>query len=281
MSINKNDISTGIVNELLSAVDIITAQKIDKSGFDRTIEATIVKIEDETTGEYLVRYQDSMFSAFAVDTNVQFANKASVYILIPGNDFRKKKTILGTVKSLGANYIPVVSDKDSFEINGANCVGKSDYKISLSSYYHNNNKDGMEKILYQIDSANLKKDKINLIGLKQQDLQLALATSEAFMVTMNVQTNIPIEQRYQGEYGLMFNLVFKDVADENKTVMRHYVFSNNQMVGNPYRFISKTKQTKAFSIDGANFSHIDSIIAFSTNFIKSTSNSYKLQVQQN
>lgn len=239
------DITNVINNSICSAVDTIVNQKFETAAFDKTIQATIIECKDDSIGEYRARYQDSILIVYSENPEITYAQNTSVYIHIPKNDFRNRKTILGTVKNLGVNYIPVVSDKDSFSINGANCVG-TNYKIKLSSY--------KEETLSVLDNLNI----------DQEELRLSLYESDAIMITMKVQTEIPAQQRYQGKYGITFNLVFKDSS--GKEVSRPVTLDNTQMVGNPYKFISPTEQTKAFSIDGINFERIESIKAYTSGF---------------
>ena len=239
------DVTNVINNSICSAVDTIVSQKFETAAFDKTIQATIIECKDDSIGEYRARYQDSILIVYSENPEITYAQNTSVYIHIPKNDFRNRKTILGTVKNLGVNYIPVVSDKDSFSINGANCVG-TNYKIKLSSY--------KEETLSVLDNLNI----------DQEELRLSLYESDAIMITMKVQTEIPAQQRYQGKYGITFNLVFKDSS--GKEVSRPVTLDNTQMVGNPYKFISPTEQTKAFSIDGINFERIESIKAYTSGF---------------
>ena len=42
-----------------------------------------------------------------------------MYVLVPGGDFKKDKTILGAVKKLGDDYITMLGD-DAYDIIGRN-----------------------------------------------------------------------------------------------------------------------------------------------------------------
>ena len=134
MSIDKNNIATGINNAICETVSTIANRAIEQAGYDKTIQATIVQCVDATIGKYQVRYQDTLFYAYATSVDVTYANKTSVYVLVPNNDFRKEKTIVGTVQKLGINYVQPVTEKDSYEINGANCIGNSTKIFKLTSY---------------------------------------------------------------------------------------------------------------------------------------------------
>ena len=79
--------------------------KIEKAGYDKTIQAQIVSCEDATIGKYRCRYQDATIYAYASNSDVTFNKGSYVYVLVPGGDMGKEKTILGTTKKLGINYI--------------------------------------------------------------------------------------------------------------------------------------------------------------------------------
>ena len=61
--------------------------------------------EDATIGKYRCRYQDAIIYAYSNNTDVTYTKGSSVYILVPGNDMTKEKTILGSTEKLGINYI--------------------------------------------------------------------------------------------------------------------------------------------------------------------------------
>ena len=252
MSIDGNNIATGINNAICEAVTTIADKAISNAGYDKTIQATIVECTDATIGKYKVRYQDTLLYAYATSTDVTYANKASVYVLVPGNDFRQEKTIIGTVQKLGINYVRPVSEKDSYETNGANCIGNSNQIFKISSY------ENKVITVYEKDSQE------NLLEIDQEALKIYLYDSDAMVCELTAENHLPALQRYQGRYGVIFNLAFTDNTGEE--VVRSYTFDNSQMVGNPYKFITPSAQTKAFRIDGINFKHLQSIQIFAKDF---------------
>ena len=234
MSIDGNNIATGINNAICEAVTTIADKAISNAGYDKTIQATIVECTDATIGKYKVRYQDTLLYAYATSTDVTYANKASVYVLVPGNDFRQEKTIIGTVQKLGINYVRPVSEKDSYETNGANCIGNSNQIFKISSY------ENEVITVYEKDSQE------NLLDVDQEALKIYLYDSDAMICELTAENHLPALQRYQGRYGVIFNLVFMD--NTGAEVVRSYTFDNSQMVGNPYKFITPSFQTKIFPL---------------------------------
>lgn len=94
-----------ISEKVLDAIEVLATSSVAKAGYDKTIQAQIVSCEDATIGKYRCRYQDAIIYAYASNSDVTFTNGSYVYILVPGSDMSKEKTILGTTKKLGINYI--------------------------------------------------------------------------------------------------------------------------------------------------------------------------------
>ena len=91
-------------NNIIDAIEQIVNNAVSNADYDRTVKATIVECVDQTIGKFKVKYQDSTFFAYATSSEVTYSKGSEVYILIPGNDTSRDKTILGTVKKLGADY---------------------------------------------------------------------------------------------------------------------------------------------------------------------------------
>lgn len=252
MSIDNKNIATGINNAICEAVTTITERAIDRAGYDKTIQATIVECTDATIGKYKVRYQDTLLYAYATSADITYANKASVYVLVPNNDFRQEKTIVGTVQKLGINYVQPVTEKDSYDINGANCIGNSNKIFKLTSY-----ENECRLTVY-------KKDELDELNINQDALKIYLYDSDAMICNIRVENHLPASQRYQGNYGVIFKLRFTD--NTGTSIVRPYTFDISQMTGNPYKFITPSEQTKAFRIDGINFDCIEEIEIFAKDF---------------
>jgi len=100
-----------IGNQILDALDITVMNAVKKASYDKTIQAQILSCEDPSIGKYRCKYQDSVFYAYGaagVDSN--YSKGAMVYVLIPGNDMSKTKTILGSASALGVDYVVTVEE---------------------------------------------------------------------------------------------------------------------------------------------------------------------------
>lgn len=236
-------------NNICEAIDIIVQQAINNAGFDRTIQATVINCTDESVGQYKVRYQDSTFYAYAQNAEDKYSAGAGVYILIQNNDMARDKFIIGTVDKLGKDYISITDESDRYEKIGTSCITLSN-DIQLCSY---------------------KKNDIEVITEKETVDNEALLTysqeAEFLAIKMNIQTALDRVQRRLGNYGLKFELLFKDAVNENaELITKTYVINIDSMVGNPYLYIDKTAQFFTIAIDPDTFVGIKSITAFCEKF---------------
>ena len=98
-----------INEQILSAIDILVDNKIAKLQFDKTVQATIWSIVNLDTGEYKVRYNGNIFSAFANDLKEQYKVKDNVYIMIPEGDLSNRKVIINRITDSSLSYGEIVS----------------------------------------------------------------------------------------------------------------------------------------------------------------------------
>jgi len=49
--------------------------------------------------------------AYNNNSTTKYSAGTSVYVLVPGNNMSKNKTIIGTVSALGENYINYISNE--------------------------------------------------------------------------------------------------------------------------------------------------------------------------
>lgn len=245
-----------ISDKVLDAIELLATNSVEKAGYDKTIQAQIISCEDATIGKYRCRYQDAIIYAYASNSDVTFNNGAYVYILVPGSDMKKEKTILGTTKKLGINYISQAEGDQAYDIIGNNCITSSN-KFYLDSI----NKD-YKYTLYKYGSSS--EVKLDVTALNQYIKQ-----SSSLIVGAIFKTTIPPERQYRGHYGITYNLRFLDNTS-NKEVIRSYTVDEDNMIDNPYRLIYETRQYQIFNIDGPSFIRVESIEIFSKDFPDAT-----------
>lgn len=245
-------------DKICEAIEYIVENAIRNADYDKTIQATIVKAEDQTIGKYSVKYQDSIFYAYANSAEVKYTKGTDVYVLIPGNDTSRDKTILGSVKKLGVNYTNNPEGEEAFEIIGNNCIelGK---EFGLCSY-----NSEQTKIIYD------REKNINDINLNLTSAENYIRQSSAILCGGLFKTALPKEQQLKGNYGVLFELAFLSSAGE--IVLKNYAIDINQMTGNPYLLTSATRQYAIFEINGASFQYINKITLFAYNFPNTVEN---------
>jgi hypothetical protein len=52
----------------------IAGEALTKAGYDRTIQATILKCSDPNAGKYVVKYQDSKFEAYSANVQANYSS---------------------------------------------------------------------------------------------------------------------------------------------------------------------------------------------------------------
>lgn len=86
-----------IAQRLFSAIDIIVDRKLEKVKYDVTLVAEIIEVGNP----FKLKQQDLIFEAYPLyQSDFKVGDRVSV--LVPSNDFRKKKYILGLVAAAPA-----------------------------------------------------------------------------------------------------------------------------------------------------------------------------------
>lgn len=246
-----NNTNSHYDDKICEAIEYIVDNAVKQAEYDKTIQATIVRTVDQTIGKFSVKYQDSIFYAYG-SPDTKYSNGAEVYVLIPGNDTSREKTILGSTKKLGTNYINSPEGEDAFEVIGMNVL-KNSSEFGLCSY-----NGEYTQIVYN------REDNKNDIGLDIIAAETYIKQSSTILCGANIRTALPIEQQIRGNYGIIFELAFSNSSGDINT--KNYVLDVNKMQGNPYRLVTESRQFGIFEIDGENFQYVNKIYFFVSNF---------------
>lgn len=246
------------VNEkILDAIELLANNSVQRAGYDKTIQAQILSCEDQVVGKYRCKYQDAIFYAYTNNPDIRLSKGTLVYILVPGNDMRQQKTIIGMVDKLGADYISVAVGDQAYNVIGSNVIygGAAPYDkfyldIDIADYSFD---------IYDIDNN------IDHINLHIDELNQYIKQASSIIIGMNVKTNIPSEKQKLGNYGIKFSLEFKDEKGNNG-IIRDYILDEDRMVDNPYNLIYPTRQYAIFDIDSQNFIKVKKITIFNKDF---------------
>ena len=240
-------------SQILEAIQILVDSAVSKANYDKTIQGTISRCVDATIGKYIVKYQDSSFYAYSHNTETTYPSGASVYVLVPGNDMSKDKSIIGTVDHLGPDYVSIIEGENGYEVTGVNTIN-ADGTFGLCSY-----KNEDIKILYDRDND------VDLIGLDVFGFENYIKQSSSIICGATFKTILDSAQKYRGDYGIVFHLDFTDKST-GEVVTKSYIVNVDQMTGNPYNYTVASRQYGIFDVDGANFISVKQIYLFAYDF---------------
>ena len=225
--------SNEIKKALLDSYEILNDKKINDANFDKTIQGTIIDCKDPSIGR----------EAYSVSPSVNYPKGNLVYISVPQGDMKNQKTILGTTKQLGTNYIEDLIQEDTFDTT-KNLL-QTDLKIELSSY------ETKESILDEIEFT--------------KAIQNQIRNANFLKIKGKVRTNLDVQQRQGGRYGLKITLIVKNNATGIEEEQDYY-FDSNNFTGNPYNYITAMTQEVSYPLDGNNFVKVKNISSFVQGF---------------
>lgn len=252
---------------ILDAIDTLVNHRIENLQADKTVTATIVQCTNSLTGEYKCSYNGGLLYAYAQE-GVTYTQNQSVYILVPQGDFTQKKTIVSKTQAIedDQNITFVSSALSNYNLIGKNPLSDNNnlYPVGLNSYLKND-----YELLYQRDVDG------TFLSIDAQELSNNLKEAEALLIEASFLTRLPKAHKLSnsGFYGLQFVLAFADrdnIDEEGNAAVKYlsYTIDNNNMVGNPFQLSNWTEQYMIFPVDTENFLYIDSILAFSQDFVE-------------
>lgn len=236
------------------AVQLMVDNAVSKAGYDATIKATILSCSNALTGEYKIKYQDNTLTAYSLNADTTYKKGALVYVQVPNNDLKNRKSIIGAVKSDDENYSISVEQDATYDFIGTNVV--SNGAATLNSY-HTESKE-----LYNYSNE----EDENVLILDTFAIDEYIKENSSIYCAADFQTSLPQEQQLQGNYGIIFALDFSSNNNEEDVITKYYSINVNNMTGNPYKLLQPTRQYAFFDINNANFIRVNSITAFVQNF---------------
>ena len=236
------------------AVQLMVDNAVSKAGYDATIKATILSCSNALTGEYKIKYQDNTLTAYSLNADTTYKKGALVYVQVPNNDLKNRKSIIGAVKSDDESYSISVEQDATYDFIGTNVV--SNGATTLNSYHT----ESKELYNYSNDAED------NVLTLDTFAVDEYIKENGSIYCAADFQTSLPQEQQLQGNYGVIFALDFNSNNNEEDVITKYYSINVNNMTGNPYKLLQPTRQYAFFDINNANFIRVNSITAFVQNF---------------
>lgn len=259
-----------IETTICETIEAIAGNLIKKAEFDKTIQATIVACVDEATGKYKVKYQDNTFYAFTGDISKKYSKSTRVYVLVPGNDMTRDKTILGIV----GQAVPYSSTEKgaSYEITSNNLIKRQSivgYEIYSGTAYNlniYNNSDTSQDELERYGKNIYESDEYSASTIELEDVNVInsyMKNSNSILFGASFKTNLS-NDIVEGEYGLKLIMVCGEDGGELHTETLSLDFDHG-INGTYYKFFEDTECNYVFpKPDG--FIGIAKIEFFAKNF---------------
>ena len=202
--------ATTIKDSVYKAIDVIVGKRIEDLHLDKTIEATVEQCLDLASGKYRLRYGSGLFDAYAGSDDIYMPNTA-VYVLVPENDFNRKKTIIGRANT-GSQTNPQETQNVASMFNGYSTIGQNILspvgdiinRFDLESW----NKINNAILLYDAERPIEK----NYLQVDNDRLKVYLEEAKGFLCSGKFKTNLSNNQIISGkeDYGLIFKIAVKN-----------------------------------------------------------------------
>lgn len=257
--------SLHIAESFIEASNTLINGAVLKAGFDKTIKANIKQLLDKPTGKYKVKYQDSQFQAFATSADIHYEEGQEVSVLIPGNDWDRDKTIVGSRPGSAMTYkqMPITDQQyNAVGPNGISIRVGEDSTTQQTELY----RTGVIGIRSGLNESFSIKDFINI-----SDIKSYIIKGNCIALNMMVRTDFGASQ-VGGNYGLRFALKFKDpiaTTDPENPVytIKSFTVSDADLFGNPYQVnVPTSVSTLITNIDTENFESIQDIYVYTEGF---------------
>jgi len=250
--------SVNYENQILDAIETMVDNAVNKAGYDKTIQATILSLEDEAIGKYRARYQDSDIEVYSSNINIKYSEGTLVYVTIPNGDFNQTKIILDTVDKETTEQKLVLDEDEWYEMNGGNAIAATQ-EFGVCSY-----KAEDKRYLYKRKNSE-QDDGVNDINFDVITFAESIADTNLILCGGKFKTMLSDEQQKKGNFGLVFEMEFTDNIT-GELIEKNYVLDINKMSGSPYSQSDFTRQVEIFEINNENFVDVKGIYLFAKNF---------------
>lgn len=270
-------------NSVLDALSIYVNKATSSLKLDKTITATVTTCVSADKRQYLCSYNGGTITAYAYEGAAYTVND-NVFILVPQNDFTKKKYITGIATVASAESSENI-DFNKYIILNDETMNISGNEVTLNCttddyiYLYAHDKTAAASILdYDGNSVTYEESKHytnNLVTVVENELAVNLVNQNVTQtgIVVSVQTKNLQTQNKQGRYGVIINLVCTDKTqlDDNKQFVNKtisYELNSSNMSGNPYAYNNPSTQYMVFDNLSENytFQYIKDIILYQEDF---------------
>ena len=220
-------------NSLANAIGVLTQGEMSQYKADKTIEGVIFSVVNIVTGEYKVRYQDSVWSAFS-QGKTKYKVGDNVLVKIPLGDFSGKKYIDGFIYNSDIDETNAVSSIEEASSPDWGSIYQSNWLVEkgLIAYGGEDHKSSL--VLF--DETQLKDSSLHDVFKQYANRGTEFRITADFMTTF-------INDHTKGNYGLRLSFETSKENESGEYENVDYTFNSTQFNGNPYRTSSWTPQT--------------------------------------
>lgn len=229
-----------INQSILKTIDLVVKDNLSKIHFDQSIKGTIDSVVNINTGEYKIKYEGGIFSAFSENTSIIYKEGDQVWIKIPEGDYSNKKLIESKISSL---------DSTNNDSNNRNNIFVNILEPSWDEFYNYN-----------------KSQQFGLIAGVSSPLRIWQHTSESDTIFSNYNTlygKIQLKASFQtnlmsdynsGNYGLKIGFRVRKYDENGEEVIDiiYYNLDLSSFIGSPYKLNTFTPQSVQIDV-GTNF----------------------------
>ena len=220
-------------------MEVIADKKVQNLPFDKTVLCTITEVIDEEAGIYNVSYSvnnstTSSFTAYAQEGD-SYQKDDSVYVNIPQNDIANQKTILRKYVKQQDTPINYVSPLEKY--------------IKVKDIDINNNQ------IFKLRANDQDHSSVLILNKTYEDLDDMPNKFDCIGVSALFETLLDEYSPISGIYGLQFEITgLKPGWDTDQDNLENYfiqkveTFTNQDMYGMPYSFLSWTNQEKLINL---------------------------------
>lgn len=266
-----------IQQSIYEAIDVVVEKKNSKLQFDRTIDCVITEVVNLTTGEYKVKYLDSIFSAFDLN-NKNFKVGKLVQVLVPQNDMSQRKTILGAKDSKATSTTDIILDNERVNLvgipfNEIYSDKQTNYLIQTEGNIYGSNQQEVNKpfksIFYPTDENG---DKILPSNINRSAFKSYAKDQTHFLLSGEFLTNwtrqidnLTLDEPYQGVYGL--EIIFKTIEG----TLISYQMNLEDLFGDYLKYnMDYVPFNQLFEINGSDLESIEDIRLYSHSIKRKT-----------
>lgn len=229
--------------QLLEAFEVAMDEKLSKLQYDKTIQAVITSIEDVDKGEYKVKYQEGIITAYAKDPTESFRVGDVVYVIVPQSDFTGKKFISHKVtnKTLSTGQY---SDLSETIIEVSPDLSKLGFTYTSTGPWELIAGAGRNASGQEIDIDESSVDHIIISESQQLSSQFNayLNKYEYLQIKAEFMTSFD-KDHTTGDYGIELGFRTTSTEDNPDGQLIPYFLSLSDFVGDPYHLWTWTPQS--------------------------------------